>query len=225
MDSIPKTTGWRSPIWPWMAARYLFGPQPPHGADESDPVARARSILGFAITVWAFTGFGAKKNLVLTDELTSNAEVALGPSVGATVIVGSILLIHQRCFSLESCWPVFRALAALETMLFAIVDDKFYATPGLIGFAATLAAVWCRPFELSCLVFWYWYPFGSSRHVPLLSPVVTGITVEIGVTVSLLGGTKQPVPYLLWLVVTVSGAVSSLALVGWEVIRLPDHHA
>lgn len=222
MDTSVKMTGLRSPIWPWMAAKYLFGPQLSDSAEKGDPLARARSILGFAIVVWAFTGFGTKKNGVLRDELTANAEVALGASVGATIIVGSILLIHQRCFSLDAWWPVFRALVALETMLIANVDDEYYGAPGLIGFAATFVAAWYRPFELSCLVFWYWYPFGSSRQAPLLSPLVTGITVVIGVTVSLLGGTKQPVPYLLWLVVTVSGAMSSLALVGWEIVRLPD---
>jgi hypothetical protein len=209
---------------PWICAKRLFGPKPaeeqgPEPAEEHGwllALSLARTIIGFTISVMIYEHFRADDQL--TNDGASNMEFTIFISIGLTLIITTIIAVHTKNFSQDTLQPFGHAGMALLAIGGVVILDPLRSNPNLlVSLTTSIIILWLGPFTCVSMVYWYLYPFGSSKKFPFLGPAITGATVVSVTLISLISGDGGPLPLLPWIVITLAGLSTSLALVAGEI--------
>jgi hypothetical protein len=218
---------WRKSWMPWICAKRLFGPKPAE-EDGQGPaeehgsllaLSLARTIIGFTISVMIYDHFQAGDQL--TNNAASSMEFTIFISIGLTLFLSTIIALRSKNFSRDTLQPFGHAAMALLVMGGALLLDPLRSNQNLlISLVASIIFLWVVPFTYTSMLYWYLYPFGSSKKFPFLGPMITGATVISVTLISFISGDGGPLPLLPWIVTTLAGLSTSLALVAYEIYVL-----
>jgi hypothetical protein len=217
------------PWMPWVYPYRLFGPWKKR--DALFVAGLARSIVGFLVSVFVYLHFGADEQQ--TNEMYSTILATMAISVGLTLLLAAAFATRAKDWSPEAREPLVRAVKiafviGLAGLLQHLQNDDGSVVGALIRQIALVGYLWFVPFTYAAAFIWFLNPHGSSNRFPHLAPIVTGVTVSAVTAISLISGDDGPLPVAPWIALTLSGLLTSLALVAVELLLLrtrPNHRA